>query len=66
MHANRRSTLKLLGGAALSTAALPVLPFSAMAQEDLYISSKYQNFKRGKIDGLHPDRRISATTTSTS
>ena len=49
MQTNRRSTLKLLGSAALSAAALPVLPFSAMAQEDLYISSTYQNFKRGTI-----------------
>ena len=38
MHADRRSTLKLLGGAALTTAVLPVLPFFAMAQEDLYVS----------------------------
>jgi hypothetical protein len=49
MQANRRSTLKLLGGAALSAAALPALPFSALAQQDLYISSTYQNFKRGTI-----------------
>jgi hypothetical protein len=49
MQANRRSTLKLLGGAALSATALPVLPSSALAQEDLYISSTYQNFKRGTI-----------------
>ena len=49
MQTNRRSTLKLLGSAALSTAALPALPFSAKAQEDLYISSTYQNFKRGTI-----------------
>lgn len=49
MQANRRSTLKMLGGAALAPAVVPVLPSSAMAQEDLYISSAYQNFKRGTI-----------------
>lgn len=54
MHANRRSTLKLLGGAALSTAALP---FSATAQEDLYISAKYQNFKRGTIHSIDEKTR---------
>ena len=57
MHADRRSTLKLLGGAALTAAALPVLPFSAMAQEDLFISSTYQNFKRGTIHLIHPEAR---------
>jgi hypothetical protein len=49
MQANRRSTLKLLGSAALSTAALPL---SARAQEDLYIPSVYQNFKRGTIHSI--------------
>ena len=57
MHADRRSTLKLLGGAALTAAALPVLPFSAMAQEDLFVSSTYQNFKRGTIHSLDPKTR---------
>ena len=57
MHANRRSTLKLLGGATLSAAALPVLPFSASAQEDLYIPAVYQNFKRGTINSLDEQTR---------
>ena len=57
MHANRRSTLKLLGGATLSAAALPVLPFSASAQEDLYIPAVYQNFKRGTINSLDEKTR---------
>ena len=57
MHANRRSTLKLLGGATLSAAALPVLPFSASAQEDLYIPATYQNFKRGTINSLDEKTR---------
>lgn len=52
MQADRRSTLKLLGGATLSIAALPVLPFSAMGQEELYIPAAYQNFKRGTIHSI--------------
>jgi len=52
MHADRRSTLKLLGGAALTAAALPILPFTAMAMEDLVLSSDNQNFKRGTIHSL--------------
>ncbi|NQW55039.1 MAG: hypothetical protein HQ465_27770 [Rhodospirillales bacterium] len=54
MQADRRSTLKLLGGAALTAA---VLPFSAMAQQDLYIASAYQNFKRGTIHSLDAKTR---------
>lgn len=54
MQANRRSTLKLLGGAALSTAALPL---SARAQEDLYIPAAYQNFKRGTIHSIDEKTR---------
>ncbi len=57
MQADRRSTLKLLGGAALATAVLPALPFSAMAQEDLFVSSTYQNFKRGTIHSLDAKTR---------
>ncbi|MFN4018479.1 MAG: hypothetical protein ACK4JB_24295 [Reyranella sp.] len=54
MQANRRSTLKLLGSAALSTAALPL---SARAQQDLYIPSVYQNFKRGTIHSIDEKTR---------
>jgi hypothetical protein len=57
MQADRRSTLKLLGGAALSAAALPALPFTAMAQEDLFVSSVYQNFKRGTIHSIDEKTR---------
>ena len=52
MHADRRSTLKLLGGAALTTAALPSLTFMAMAMEDVLHSPVNQNFKRGTIHSL--------------
>ena len=57
-QANRRMALKLLGGAALTTAALPLLPSIAAAQQDLVVPNTYQNFKRGTINSLHPERRI--------
>lgn len=56
MQSSRRSALKLLGGAALTATAMPVLP--AMAQTDLVVPNSYQNFKRGTIHSLHPERRI--------
>ncbi|MFO1157977.1 MAG: hypothetical protein U1E60_03985 [Reyranellaceae bacterium] len=57
MQSSRRSALKLLGGAALTATAMPVLP--AMAQgQDLVVPNTYQNFKRGTINSLHPERRI--------
>src|SRR4030095_2450018 len=55
---NRRTMLKLLGGATLAAASSPVLPRMAMAQEDLVVPNTYQNFKRGTIHSLHPERRI--------
>jgi hypothetical protein len=58
LQANRRTTLKLLGGAALGTAGLAVVPQMAAAQEDLVVPNTYQNFKRGTIHSLHPERRI--------
>ena len=57
-QANRRMTLKLLGGGALAAAGLSVLPRIAMAQQDLVVPNTYQNFKRGTINLLHPERRI--------
>ena len=52
---NRRSTLKLMGGAVLATGALPL---SALAQNtDLVVPNKYQNFKRGTINSMHPEVR---------
>jgi hypothetical protein len=55
---NRRTTFKLLGGATLAAASMPVLPRMAAAQEDLVVPNTYQNFKRGTIHSLHPERRI--------
>lgn len=54
---NRRKTFKLMGGAALTAAALPVLPFSAHAEQDLYIPRAMENFKRGTIHSLDPKTR---------
>ena len=52
---NRRTSLKLLGGAVLATGALP-LP--ALAQKtDLVVPDRYQNFKRGTIHSMHPEVR---------
>ena len=56
LHMNRRMTLKLLGGAALTATTLP-LPVAAQG-EDLVVPNSYQNFKRGTIHSLHPERRI--------
>ena len=56
LHTNRRTTLKLLGGVALSTTSL-ALPVAAQG-EDLVVPNTYQNFKRGTIHSLHPERRI--------
>lgn len=56
LNTNRRTTLKFLGGAAVAAAALP-LPVAAQG-EDLVVPNTYQNFKRGTIHSLHPERRI--------
>jgi len=57
MQANRRSALKLLGGAALTAGAAPSLILPAAAQQPLYVASKYQNFKRGTIESMNPESR---------
>jgi hypothetical protein len=57
LQTNRRTTLRLLGGAALAVAALPVLPLPAAAQEDLVVPNSLQNFKRGTIHSMHPEVR---------
>ena len=57
LQANRRSALKLLGGAALTAGAVPSLILPAAAQQPVYVASKYQNFKRGTIDSLNPESR---------
>jgi len=51
-------TLKLLGGASLTVAGAATFPRLAAAQEDLVVPNTYQNFKRGTINSLHPERRI--------
>ena len=56
LQTNRRMAFKLLGGAALSLAALPALPRFAAAQE-LTVPNSLQNFKRGTINSMHPERR---------
>ena len=58
LQVNRRMTLKLFGGAALTAAGLSALPRMAAAQTDLVVPNQYQNFKRGTINSLHPERRI--------
>lgn len=58
LQINRRTTFKLLGGATLAAASMPVLPQMAAAQEELVVPNTYQNFKRGTIHSLHPERRI--------
>lgn len=55
---HRRTTFKLLGGAALVTAGVSALPQMAAAQEDLVVPNTYENFKRGTIHSMHPERRI--------
>ena len=57
LHVNRRSAFKLLGGAALTAGAVPSLALPAAAQQDLYVASKYQNFKRGTIESMNPESR---------
>ena len=56
LNTNRRTTLKLLGGAALAVPGLAALPLPAAAQQDLYIGSR-ENFKRGTIHSLDPKTR---------
>jgi len=58
LQTNRRSTLKLLGGAALAVTAMPVLALPAAAQqEELVVPNSLQNFKRGTIHSMHPEVR---------
>ena len=56
-YSSRRDALKLLAGGALAAGGVAALTTPALAQE-FVVTNNYQNFKRGKIDGLHPDRRI--------
>jgi hypothetical protein len=56
-NTNRRTTLKLLSGAALAAPGFAALSRPAAAQQDLYIGSRFQNFKRGTIHSLDPKTR---------
>jgi hypothetical protein len=57
-QADRRRALKLLGGAALTATALPVLSHRVAAQQDdLVVPNSLQNFKRGTIHSMHPEVR---------
>ena len=47
----------MLGGAALTAGALPVLSHQAAAQDDLVVPNSLQNFKRGTIHSIHPELR---------
>jgi hypothetical protein len=58
-QANRRTALKFMGGAALTATTLPMLaPMAAAQSPDLVVPNTYENFKRGTIHSLHPERRI--------
>ena len=56
LQTNRRTAFKLLGGAAVSLAAVPAVPRIAAAQE-LTVPNSIQNFKRGTIHSMHPEKR---------
>ncbi len=55
LKSNRRSALKLLGGAALAAGSLPLLALPAAAQQELYVAKAYQNFKRGTVNSVNPE-----------
>ena len=57
LQTSRRTTLKLLGGAALTAGALPVLTPVAFAQDDLVVPNSLENIKRGTIHSMHPEQR---------
>ena len=56
-HSSRRTALKLMAGGTLAATGMITFATTASAQE-FVVTNNYQNFKRGRIDGLHPDRRI--------
>jgi hypothetical protein len=47
----------LLGGAALTAGALPVLSQQVAAQSDLVVPNSLENHKRGTIHSMHPAQR---------
>lgn len=54
---NRRTALRLLGGAALGGAALSGSPRLAAAQTDLVVPNSLETIKRGTIHSMHPEVR---------
>lgn len=56
-HSSRRTALKLMAGGTLAATGVAAFATMASAQE-FVVTNNYQNFKRGTIDGLHPERRI--------
>lgn len=56
-YSSRRNVLKLMAGGTLAATGMAAFATTASAQE-FVVTNNYQNFKRGKIDGLHPERRI--------
>lgn len=67
MSANRRTTLKLLGGATLMASVTPLLPAGAQQTrvptqtstqvEEFVVPNTFQNFKRGTIHSIDTDAR---------
>jgi len=57
IHSSRRNALKLMAGGTLAATGVAAFATTASAQE-FVVTNNYQNFKRGRIDGLHPERRI--------
>ena len=54
MNFSRRSTLGFMAAAG---SALVVAPLPAFAEEELYVPTRYENFKRGDIHSLDPATR---------
>jgi len=48
----------MTGGALVAGGMSAFAPMAAAQSQEFVVTNGYQNFKRGKIDGLHPDRRI--------
>ena len=58
ISSNRRKFLKHLAVVSVAAPMLPVVSIPAFAeQEDLYVPTKFQNFKRGTIVSLDPKTR---------
>ena len=57
INIGRRTALNYLGLATVAGSGLAVIPRSALAEEDLYVPSRYENFKRGTIHSLDPKTR---------